>query len=62
MEVDPNVSEGDDMLGDLTEPITWRHRFVQWIAHFLAVRLYTAPTIVLIDNRRLRDDEPVVRH
>lgn len=52
VEADRQMSEEERLtLDELTRPITWRHRFVQWLARNLGVRLYAAPTILLVDLR-----------
>ena len=46
-----------DVLDDLTKPLTWRHRFVQWVANLLAVRLYSCPVILLVTHRAETQEE-----
>lgn len=52
----------NDMLDDLMRPVTWRHRFVQWIANVLAVRLYSCPVILLVSQKAEPAEDPKVRH
>ena len=59
MEADGQMSN-QDILDDLAKPLTWRHRFVQWLAGLLGVRLYACPVIVLVTNRLESQDGPRV--
>lgn len=38
---------------ELFGPKTWRHRFVQWLAHVLGVSVYTHPAVIVIDMSKL---------
>lgn len=57
MEADRKMS--DPVVDDLVRPLTWRHRFVQWLAHVLGVRLYSCPVILLVARAESPDERKI---